>query len=480
MLSNRKLLLKLNEISVHNLRRKHKPDHWSVVRKKVQPVDKALDHFDEFYGPIFGKKWSEIRAGLLSKQKYVAVVNNYGNAPETCEHLELKGALNVRKLFQLEKDYIEERYSKSKRLRNLLRIWQMDRSTEIDSENGSLDSQKDEKVQSFSIAESLKVAALDKDRIFDARETKSSELLLEFVPATEIKGNEDYIPEFSYNYCDENSDMTVRIEREFDIHFPENLNVYSYGVENDEPFDSPLRDQTDVYNYYLMDGGSIFPVLALDLRPNNTFLDMCAAPGGKSLTALQTLYPSVITSNDISKSRVDRIYNVYRQFLFDFDEKFLRNGRIIISRRDGRDISDAGFDRILVDVPCTTDRHSLKENDNNIFKPSRIKERLRLPELQSDLLYNALQLVKEGGIVVYSTCSLSPIQNDGVVHMTLKRIWEENKKEIVVKDLSPALLMARCLFKLASPKMMKYGHLVLPTRAQSFGPTYFCKLQRIK
>lgn len=86
-----------------------------------------------------------------------------------------------------------------------------------------------------------------------------------------------------------------------------------------------------------------------------------------------------------------------------------------------------------MDVPCTTDRHSLKENDNNIFKPSRIKERLRLPEFQSDLLYNALRLVANGGIVVYSTCSLSPIQNDGVVHMTLKRIWEENQIEFVVK-----------------------------------------------
>lgn len=86
-----------------------------------------------------------------------------------------------------------------------------------------------------------------------------------------------------------------------------------------------------------------------------------------------------------------------------------------------------------MDVPCTTDRHSLKENDNNIFKPSRIKERLKLPELQCELLVNALKIINKGGIVVYSTCSLSPIQNDGVVHMALKKIWEETKFEIVVK-----------------------------------------------
>lgn len=86
-----------------------------------------------------------------------------------------------------------------------------------------------------------------------------------------------------------------------------------------------------------------------------------------------------------------------------------------------------------MDVPCTTDRHSLKENDNNIFKPSRVKERLKLPELQSELLAHALKIVNVGGIVVYSTCTLSPIQNDGVVNMALKSLWEETKVEVVVQ-----------------------------------------------
>lgn len=199
-----------------------------------------------------------------------------------------------------------------------------------------------------------------------------------------------------------------------------------------------------------MDGGSILPILALDLKPGHKILDMCAAPGGKSLLALQTLYPDRLVSNDVSHSRVNRIENVFNEFLFDFDEKWLKSGKIRLSNVDGRAIEGENFDRILVscgiknetvvqelifqvDVPCTTDRHSLHENDNNIFKPTRIKERLKLPELQRELLYHALQLVRKGGIVVYSTCSLSPIQNDGVVHMALKQAWEETNMEIVVK-----------------------------------------------
>lgn len=89
--------------------------------------------------------------------------------------------------------------------------------------------------------------------------------------------------------------------------------------------------------------------------------------------------------------------------------------------------------KFQVDAPCSTDRHSVIENDNNIFKSSRIKERLQLPVLQKELLVNALKLVKVGGIVVYSTCSLSPIENDGVVHMALKELWEESNMEFVVK-----------------------------------------------
>lgn len=68
-----------------------------------------------------------------------------------------------------------------------------------------------------------------------------------------------------------------------------------------------------------------------------------------------------------------------------------------------------------------------------MFNPSRVKERLQLPELQCELLVQALKIVKKSGIVVYSTCSLSPVQNDGVVHMALKQIWEETNRVFVVK-----------------------------------------------
>lgn len=48
-------------------------------------------------------------------------------------------------------------------------------------------------------------------------------------------------------------------------------------------------------------------------------------------------------------------------------------------------------------------------------------------------LSHALKIVQPGGTVVYSTCSLSPIQNDGVVHMALRKVWEETDVQITVK-----------------------------------------------
>lgn len=56
-------------------------------------------------------------------------------------------------------------------------------------------------------------------------------------------------------------------------------------------FQPKLDQQMNVSTHYAMDGASLLPVLALDLKPGERFLDLCASPGGKTLLALQTLLP---------------------------------------------------------------------------------------------------------------------------------------------------------------------------------------------
>ncbi|KAJ8916818.1 hypothetical protein NQ315_005825 [Exocentrus adspersus] len=487
--SNSKNMLKqLNkDIRVLVVRYKNHPNHWSILQKKVHPVDKALSHFDDFYKQVYDKQWLSIRDGLLGTQKYVAVINTFGDSEESMAKLELGGAINMRTLFKLEKQHIEDKLAKNKRFSRLKQILDLDKLSEQQEENSAPENDGTNtetsgiNAREFSLENSLDNAEYDTKRLVDIKNVLSTEILHEFVPATKIKGREDFILESShYKLYDNNSRFNVQVEKEYDIDFPEHLNVYCYEAESESTFQSAKKSVAGVLNYYLMDGGSVLPVLALNLKPGHRMLDMCAAPGGKSLLALQSLYPECIVSNDVSQSRLNRIDSVFRQFLYDFDERWLNTGRIRLTKFDGRFVVEDNFDRILVDVPCTTDRHSLHNNDNNIFKPSRIKERLQIPKLQQQLLFNALKLVRKGGIVVYSTCSLSPIQNDGVVHMVLKQIWEETNMEVIVKDLSPALLQTKHVFKFADKKLLKYGHLVLPCLAQNYGPTYFCKLQRVK
>lgn len=65
------------------------------LKKKEGPKYKALSHFDDFYGSVFGDKWQSIREALLRRNKYVAVVNNYGDTEETVEFLENKGLIHL-------------------------------------------------------------------------------------------------------------------------------------------------------------------------------------------------------------------------------------------------------------------------------------------------------------------------------------------------------------------------------------------------
>ncbi|KAK9500690.1 hypothetical protein O3M35_001910 [Rhynocoris fuscipes] len=207
---------------------------------------------------------------------------------------------------------------------------------------------------------------------------------------------------------------------------------------------------------------------------------MCASPGGKGLLCLQTLLPRTVVLNDVSESRINKIRNVMNEFFYNFDERE-EKGEIILTRMDGRVFNTENvFDKILVDVPCTTDRHAVMEDDNNIFKSGRIKERIKIPELQSELLINALKLVKVGGTVVYSTCSLSPTQNDGVIALSLRRLSEQTDHQFVVIDMTKALKSSRILYNYGNNLGLKCGHLVIPYLPANFGPTYFCKILKIK
>ncbi|KAL2722227.1 5-methylcytosine rRNA methyltransferase nsun-4 isoform X1 [Vespula squamosa] len=492
--------LKVEELLKVFVRYKHGSNHWSVIRKKKTHRDRALAYFDDFYNKVYGKAWNDIRTALLQEEnKYIAVVNNFSDVERIQTILENSGAINIKLIYDAFVENMQDQkfQKKSKKTTNLnVRMQNIISERKISevqsvypndyesSPNSLISIEKNDRnininkpsVHLKSIVKDSNNMNIDSNRIILPSDGLAG--LYEFVPVTKLKGVEDWILESEhYEYYRKAGDFKIPVEKEEILSFPKYLKLYTYEEFSEENFPAPRKGSTGVLDYYLFDGGSILPILALDIQLGDFVLDMCAAPGGKTLTILQTLMPNLVVANDLSQSRVNRIKKVLNQYIANIGQL---DNKLFITEEDARKINNKDvYNKILVDVPCTTDRHVLHENDNNIFKPTRIKERLRLPEIQANILFNALKLVTVGGTVVYSTCSLSPIQNDGVIQMTLKRIWEESNTVVVVKDMSDVLNPLQTLFNFGNFGL-KHGHIVIPTVGYNWGPMYFCKMVKLK
>ena len=495
--------IKLRQLLKIPVRYKNPDHHWSVLKKKKSQTDKALNHFDEFYSTVYGNNWEHIRAALLNERhKYVAVVNNFSDTDIIRSELELLGAVHLKSLYEVHKENTE-RYKIIKESQNLNESDNFNESVSdlvtkahlaklesiypedhphlhelLKSEDTKSHTKDDapQEIKLHSIEQELNDVQIDHSRVVDSNVNLS--LLQEYIPATKIKGLDDWVLESDqFKFYTQAQDFKIEVVKESTLSFPEHLHVYTFEGGNFTKFPHPPLGPTGVRDYYLFDGASILPVLALDIQPGDVVLDMCAAPGGKALAIIQTLYPRLIVANDNKRARVKRIEEAIAQFLSDMAES---QKMVVVTEKDGRVIDEKNvYNKILVDVPCTTDRHSLHSNDNNIFKPSRIKERLQLPQIQTEILTNALKLVTVGGTVVYSTCTLSPIQNDGVVQVALKKAWEEAGCVMVVKDMSEPLLPFQCVYNFGKIDL-KYGHIVVPSLNNNWGPMYFCKMVKVR
>ena len=159
---------------------------------------------------------------------------------------------------------------------------------------------------------------------------------------------------------------------------------------------------------------SMIPAIALDAQPGELILDMCASPGSKTTQIAEHLNGrGVVMANEVVNSRINTLVSNTK-----------RHGSItpIIVHHDGRFIPKVlqnGFDRILVDAPCTGSATTRKNPDVwNKWLPSGGRA---LHKLQIELLTRAIKLTKPGGRIVYSTCSLDPVENEAVIAEILRK-----------------------------------------------------------
>ncbi|XP_049630855.1 5-methylcytosine rRNA methyltransferase NSUN4 [Suncus etruscus] len=256
-----------------------------------------------------------------------------------------------------------------------------------------------------------------------------------------------------------------------------NLRCFTFARGDISRFPRARLGSLGVMDYYLMDAASLLPVLALGLQPGDIVLDLCAAPGGKTLALLQTGCCRNLAANDLSTSRTSRLRTILKNYV---PQDFRDKNRVRVTSWDGRkwgELEGDTYDRVLVDVPCTTDRHSLFEEENNIFQRSRKNERQMLPMLQVQLLAAGLLATKPGGHVVYSTCSLSHLQNEYVVQGAIELLANQYSIEVQVADLTPLRkVFSDTFFFFPSCQV---GELVIPNLLANFGPMYFCKMCRL-
>jgi 16S rRNA C967 or C1407 C5-methylase (RsmB/RsmF family) len=200
-------------------------------------------------------------------------------------------------------------------------------------------------------------------------------------------------------------------------------------VTTDVEFTGIPRASNGLLSYYILDQASAWVAESLCVPPEAVVLDMCAAPGGKSVILANRLFDGnssevlerkcmgSLILNELSAGRRERLFKVVQNYI----PRDVRN-HVQITGKDGLRfgmIQPETYDAILLDAPCSGERHLL-ENKRELENWSENRTK-GLAQKQYGLLTSALLALKPGGHLIYSTCSVSPFENDGVIAKLIKK-----------------------------------------------------------
>lgn len=173
--------------------------------------------------------------------------------------------------------------------------------------------------------------------------------------------------------------------------------------------------ELDIYKegkIYLQSLSSMLPSIILNPLPEKDILDMTAAPGGKTTQiAAITQNKAHITACEMNQIRAEKLkYNIEKQGATS----------VYCMVKDARQIDDFfSFDQILLDAPCSGSG-TININDNNLNKYFTEKLIEKSVKAQTTLLNKAINILKPGSEMVYSTCSILSCENEDIINNVLK------------------------------------------------------------
>lgn len=170
--------------------------------------------------------------------------------------------------------------------------------------------------------------------------------------------------------------------------------------------------------YYLQEPSAMTPACELPVVPGDCVLDMCAAPGGKSTELGAKLKgEGMLISNDISSSRAKALLKNIE--LFGLKNAFVVNE----DPKNMADLYESFFDKILIDAPCSGE--GMFRKDNKLIKAWEKNGPEFYGEIQRDIVLYGADMLKPGGIMLYSTCTFSKHEDEDSIKYLI-----ENRPEM--------------------------------------------------
>ena len=232
--------------------------------------------------------------------------------------------------------------------------------------------------------------------------------------------------------------------------------------------------------FYLQEPSAMVPAYLLNAEENDLVLDMCAAPGGKTIQSSFLMKDKgLIISNDLSKPRTFSIVeNIER----------LGIGNVVVTNNDLSLIYNKHlntFDKIILDAPCSGSGMFRKED--KMEQDWSYNKVLKFAETQKELIMYAYSMLKPGGVISYSTCSFSQEEDEDVIEYLLKNTDAEiikindnplfyiNKKKSFGIHLLPSIFPGEghyiCLIRKPGNSVKKENKEVIELKNKKFSLT---------